>query len=228
MSFLVLIATQFALAQDAQQILRKADGYRNPGDSYEMQVKVETPENKSTMMVYLKGNDKTIVVTQEPIKDQGRNMLMLDRDFFAYVPNLKRSMRLSLSQKLSGQVANGDISRTRWFGDYEPKIESKTKDQVKLFLKGKKDNLTYDSLRVLVDAKTFKPLQAEFLGLDGKKILKTAFYEQYKTLAGSERPSVIRIQDPSSGETSYIRLQSMKVRSFENTFFTQRNMESLR
>lgn len=217
-----------AQAQSAEQILKKADDFRNPGESFEMQVQVETSESNSTFVVYLKGNEQTIIVTKQPARDVGRNMLMLDRDFYAYIPNLKRSMRLSLSQKLSGQVANGDVSRTRWYGDYEATIEKKSEGKIWLFLKGKKPNLTYDSMRIVVDAKTSKPLAADFLGLDGKKVLKRAAFEDYKTLAGAERPGTIRILDPSTNETSFIRVQSMKVRNFTEGFFTQRNMESLR
>ena len=42
------------------------------------------------------------------------------------MPSLKRAIRVSLSQKLMGEAANGDISRMRWYGDYNVKIEKQT------------------------------------------------------------------------------------------------------
>src|ERR1700692_2385353 len=107
---LLLVQSVWA-AGSPEDWVKKADDIRNPSESYEMKMKVVSPENTSIYQVYLKGQDKTLIVTKEPVRDKGRNMLMLDRDFYAYIPNLKRSMRLSLAQKLSGQVANGDISR---------------------------------------------------------------------------------------------------------------------
>lgn len=211
-------------AQPAQW-LKKADDIRNPSDSYEMKIQVEDGENDSVFDVYLKGQDKTLIVTREPARDKGRNMLMLDRDFFAYVPNLKRSMKLSLSQKLSGQVANGDISRTRWFGDYAPQLEQEKNGEIQLLLKGTKTNLTYAWIRLWLKKENFQPLRAEYLGLNGKTTLKRAYFENYKNLVGALRPATIRIVD-TQNQTSKIQILSMQKRSFEDSFFTNRNMET--
>lgn len=70
--------------ENPSEWVKKADSIRNPADSYEMKIKVETPENESVFQVFLQGQDKTLIVTKEPVRDKGRNMLMLDRDFNAY------------------------------------------------------------------------------------------------------------------------------------------------
>lgn len=207
--------------------VRKADQIRNPGESYEMRIKVESADASSVLQVYLKGQDRTLIVTKEPARDRGRNMLMLDRDFHAYVPNLKRSMKLSLAQKLQGQVANGDISRTRWHGDYEVTLEKSESGEHQLLLKGKKDNLTYAWIRLWLADKTFRPLRAEYLGLNGKTVLKKAFFEDYKQMAGALRPSTLRIEDTGQGR-SYIRVLEMKEREMADSFFTVRNMETMK
>lgn len=207
--------------------VKKADNIRNPSDSYEMKIKVETSENTSVFQVYLQGQDKTLIVTKEPARDKGRNMLMLERDFNAYVPNLKRSMRLSLAQKLSGQVANGDISRTRWYGDYTVTKEADTGKEVQLLLKGNKDNLTYAWVRLWLKKGTFEPLRAEYLALNGKTVLKKASFEDYKSLAGAVRPTTLKIEDTNK-QTSYIRILSMDKKEYSDSFFTVRNMESMK
>lgn len=207
--------------------VKKADEIRNPAESYEMKIKVETSESTSVFQVFLKGQDKTLIVTKEPARDKGRNMLMLDRDFHAYVPNLKRSMRLSLAQKLSGQVANGDISRTRWGGDYKVTKEAETANETQLLLKGNKDNLTYAWIRLWLKKGSHAPLRAEYLGLNGKTVLKRASFEDYKEIAGAVRPSTLKIEDANK-QVSYIRILSMTPRTFSDSFFTVRNMESLK
>lgn len=209
------------------EMVKKADEIRNPAESYEMKIKVETSENTSVFQVFLKGQDKTLIVTKEPARDKGRNMLMLDRDFHAYVPNLKRSMRLSLAQKLSGQVANGDISRTRWYGDYDVSKEAETGEEVQLLLKGNKDNLTYAWVRLWLKKGTYAPMRAEYLGLNGKTVLKRASFEDYKKIAGAVRPGTLKIEDTNK-QVSYIRVLSMDPKSFSDSFFTVRNMESMK
>lgn len=216
-----------AFAENPSEWVKKADNIRNPAESYEMKIKVETAENTSVFQVFLKGQDKTLIVTKEPARDKGRNMLMLDRDFNAYVPNLKRSMRLSLAQKLSGQVANGDISRTRWYGDYDVTKESENGNEVQLLLKGNKDNLTYAWVRLWLKKGSFAPLRAEYLGLNGKTVLKRASFEDYKSISGAIRPTTLKIEDTNK-QISYIRILSMNQKQFSDSFFTVRNMESMK
>ncbi|WP_413560574.1 outer membrane lipoprotein-sorting protein [Bdellovibrio sp. HCB209] len=224
---LVFSALTAKAALSPEQMVLAADKIRNPSDSYEMQIKVETSEGTSVFDVFLKGQDKTMIITKEPARDKGRNMLMLDRDFHAYIPNLKRSMRLSLAQKLSGQVANGDISRTRWAGDYAVTKEKEDAKEVQLMLKGTKDNLTYASIRLWLKKGNSQPLRADYLGLDGKTVLKRAAFEDYKSISGAVRPTTIKIEDVNK-QVSYIRIQSMKAKSFDDSFFTTRNMESMK
>lgn len=224
--FLFLFTSLFA-AQSPELLLKKADDIRNPSNSYQMSIQVESEDGTSVFDVYLKGQDKTIIVTKEPSRDKGRNMLMLDREFQAYIPNLKRSMRLSLAQKLSGQVANGDISRTRWYGDYKPTIEKETAKEIQLFLVAEKDNLTYPAIRLWLDKSNDRPLRTEYLGSNKTTVLKKAYFENYKSLAGAIRPSTIRIEDANK-KTSLIKIESMQAKNFEDSFFTVRNMESFK
>lgn len=226
--FLLFLNLDNAIAAlNADELVKKADDIRNPAQSYTMTVQVDGDDSSTEFEVYIKGQNKTIIVTKSPARDKGRNMLMLEQDFQAYIPNLKRSMRLSLAQKLSGQVANGDISRTRWHGDYTVKLESETKDEAQLLLKANKENLTYAWIRLWIDKKNNRPLRTEYLGLNGKTLLKKAYFENYKELAGSIRPSLIRIEDTNQ-KISYIKITSMAPKNFDDSFFSVRNMESLK
>lgn len=226
---LILVAfwSVFCFGESPNQILEKADSYRNPSESYEMNILVEADGKTQVFQVFLKGKEKTLIVTKEPARDRGRNMLMLGRDFHAYVPNLKRSMRLSLAQKLSGQVSNGDIARTRWAGDYDVQVELQDQKEIQMLLKGNKDNLTYANIRLWVDSKTHKPLRTEYLALNAKTILKKAWFQDYKEILGELRPSRILIQD-TGGEKSEIKIQNMKNLNLKDDFFSVRQMESMK
>lgn len=225
---LVLFANASSASDDqASEYLKRADSIRNPGQQYEMIVQIKTPDTESKLKVYLNGTDKTLIVTQSPANDIGRNMLMLDRDFYAYIPTLKRSVRLSLAQKLSGQIANGDIARTRWYGDYRIVSSEIKGKEIELLLEGNKPNLTYQKIRLWLEAGTAKPVRADYLNINGTKVIKTAIFEKYKVMAGSERPSLIRIKEPS-GKASTMTFLSMTVSKFSENFFTEKNMETLR
>lgn len=134
-------------AADADTLLKQADDVRNPSETYKMMIKVTTSATDQEFEVFLKGRDKTLVVVKSPVKDRGRNMLMLDRDFQAYIPNLKKAVR-------------------------KPIIERTEGSNTVLFLDGLKPMLTYQKLRLWVDSKSARPQRAEFLGLDGKTVLK--------------------------------------------------------
>lgn len=223
-----MVPTAQAAEPTAAEILRKADEVRNPGESYFLKVQVVTsdrPDRPSEFEVSLLGNDKTLIKTIAPRKDRGRNMLMRGTEMWAYIPNLKRAVRVSLSQRLVGQAANGDISRMRWAGDYDARIDSQTDKHWTLFLTAKKDGLTYDKLRVVVEKGTFRPKYAEYL-TKGGKLLKKAQFTGYKELCGKQRPSEIRIQDAiREDDISSIKVLEMEVRQFPASLFVPENLE---
>lgn len=208
------------------EILKKVDEVRNPSGSYEMTVDIESSDSSdiSTFEVSLKGNDKTLIKTTRPIKDRGRNMLMLEENMWVFIPNIKRSVRVSLAQKLTGLAANGDIARMRWSDDYSAKIEKQDKNEYVLFLSANKKGLTYDQLRVWVNSKNYYPIRVEYLSLN-QKILKTARYEDFKQLAGRVRPSKIEIQDSINNNLkSTIFIRHMAEKEFNDSIFNQKNL----
>lgn len=211
----------------ATEILRRADEVRNPGESYFLRVQVESsdrPGEPSEFEVSLLGNSKTLVRTLRPTRDRGRNLLMLNTQMWAYVPNLKRAVRVSLGQKLVGQAANGDISRMRWSGDYDAAVEKQDDKSWTLLLTGNKEGLTYAKVRVVVEKGTFHPLYAEYLTVAGNP-LKKAQFTGYKDLIGRQRPTEIRIQDAvRPDDRSVIKVLEMEVRSFPASMFVPENL----
>lgn len=228
--FLILAFSLFChlgLAKtDAEKILREVDAIRNPSGSYEMEVDISSlgSDEVSTFLVKLKGNNKTLVKTLAPNRDKGRLLLMLDENMWVYMPNLKRSLRVSLAQKLTGQAANGDITRTRWVGDYKAELENEDKQSYILLLNATKKGLTYDKIRVWVEKKNYRPLKVEFLSLS-KLVLKTGLYKNYKKMAGKERPTTIELQDAHNAkDQSTILIKNIVTKDFNDSLFNQKNL----
>lgn len=210
----------------ADTILKKADEVRNPSESFSMVVDVITKgEEDARFEVLIKGKNQTLIRTQKPTRDLGRNMLMQDESMWAYVPNLKRAVRVSLNQKLTGQAANGDISRMRWHGDYEASVEKETKKEWILTLSANKRGLTYEKIRAWISKDSFHPTQAEYLTKQGK-VLKTASFEGYKKVLGKQRPTEITIRDASNkSKASQIMIREMESTDFPNSLFNQNSLK---
>lgn len=206
--------------EDPAEILRKVDAIRNPSESYEMKVRI----GESLFLVLISGNSKTIVKTLEPVRDRGRDLLMIDEEMWAYIPNLKRAVRVSLSQKLTGQAANGDISRMRWSGDYAAQLESQEAGEWVLALRANKKGLTYERIRVWVSKKDYSPKKAEYL-TDSGKILKRASFERYQMMAGRMRPTRLEIESAvNSSERSTLEVSSMTPKKFSDSIFNPQRL----
>ena len=222
-SLVVLSTLQFGLvwaASSPVEILKKVDAIRNPAESYDMRVRI----GESLFLVLISGNSRTIVKTLDPARDRGRDLLMIDEEMWAYIPNLKRAVRVSLSQKLTGQAANGDISRMRWSGDYVPQIESQEADAWILSLKAAKKGLTYERIRVWVSKKDHSPQKAEYL-TDAGKVLKRAQFEEYRMMAGRLRPTRLEIQSAvNSSESSTLKMESMTPKKFSESLFNPQRL----
>lgn len=214
--FFTLVAfglTTAGFAITPEEILKKADAIRNPDGDYVMKVDVESSfDDPRTFEVSIHGSNRTLIKTLAPARDKDRALLMVDENMWAYVPNLKRGVRISLSQKLTGQAANGDISRTRWTGDYTAKIEKENDRTWTLFLEANKKGLTYDKIRAVIEKKSFRPLSTEYLSLAGKP-LKLATFSNYKAIGGNTRPTAIEIKDAiRADQKSTIHIRTMTVK----------------
>jgi outer membrane lipoprotein-sorting protein len=204
-----------APSPNPEAILRKVDAIRNPSESYEMRVRI----GESRFMAMIQGANRTVVRTLEPARDRGRDLLMVGEEMWAYIPNLKRAVRVSLSQKLTGQAANGDISRMRWAEDYEATIESEDEGNWVLALRARRKGLTYERIRVWVARKDHSPVRAEYLTAAGK-ILKRARFEGYRMMAGRVRPTRLEIESAvNASEHSTLEVESMSPRSFPVSLF---------
>ena len=202
-------------APSPEEILSRVDELRNPSESYQMRVRI----GDTLFDVLLEGNSKTFVKTLEPARDRGRDMLMLGEEMWAYIPNLKRAVRVSLSQKLTGQAANGDISRMRWSGDYSPKIALETPSSWTLDLTATKKGLTYERIRIEVEKKTFHPKTAEYQ-TSSSKPLKRATFGGFKMVAGRVRPTVLEIQSAvNANDHSTLLVEEMEKKKFQSSQF---------
>ncbi len=221
---------------DANRLLELADAVRFPRESFETEVTVsnfsgDKPGDEFKYRVMSRGNENTIVLTTSPASERGQAMLMRGRDLWVFMPSVSQPVRLSLSQRLTGQVANGDLARANFSGDYTPTLVGEEildgRRAHVLELAARDRSVTYAKVRFWVAADNQQPLKAEFYSLSGK-LLKTARYEDFRELGGRVRPTRLVMEDAlKAGERSVLTYQSMALRDMPEQMFTREYLKRL-
>lgn len=221
---------------EAQAIVEKADLTRFPAEGFQVEVSIVTTlADKSSetrkYRVLAKGNDNSIVMVTEPASDRGQIMLMKGRDLWVFMPDVSQPIRLSLAQRLTGQVANGDLARANFAGDYSPRIvgsETVGNDHYHVLeLKAVDRGVTYQRVMYWVNKKNAWPLKAEFYSLSNR-LLKRCRYEDYQTMAGRMRPTRLVMEDAlKEGEHSILEYRTMKLRDLPDKVFTKDYLKKL-
>jgi outer membrane lipoprotein-sorting protein len=220
----------------AKSILQKADLVRFPSHDFEVAVTINTTGASSSAesrkyRIFSKGNENTIVMATEPASERGQVLLMKGRDLWIFLPTLSQPVRLGLAQRLTGQVANGDLARANFVGDYQPKlIRTDTVDGESLYvleLTAVDRSVTYHRILYWVLQSTYWPRKAEFYSLSDR-LLKTCIYEEFRPMAGRTRPTRLVMHDAlRSGEESILEYSDMRLRDLPDKMFTKDYLKRL-
>jgi outer membrane lipoprotein-sorting protein len=217
-------------ADAARELVARADGIRFPEQGFQADVAITTTEpdaepEERAYRILSKGNSRTLVQTTAPAIDRNQILLMRDQDLWAFLPNLSQPIRLPLSQRLTGEVANGDLARANFSGDYVPTLVREENidgdTYAVLQLDAAEQWVTYRRVMYWVNAKSARPRKAEFYAVSGR-LLKTCRYEDFKTLGGATRPARLVIEDAlRSGRQSVLVYDHMVLRDLPDKIFTK-------
>ena len=234
--FVTMASAASEEAELARSIMEKTDQIRFPRESFEVDVSINTtaPDQQPDMHKYRvlsKGNENSVVMATEPASERGQIILMKGRDLWVFMPSISQPVRLSLSQRLTGQVANGDLARANFAGDYNATIlRTDTIDGDKYYvleLTGVDRGVTYHKVLYWVRQSNFWPYRAEFYSLSNR-LLKTARYEDFKMLLGKQRPTRLVMEDAlRKGEVSVLEYSEMKLRDLPDKIFTKDYLKKL-
>lgn len=239
MALLVSCLTANSLAADKidpDTIVEKADLIRFPTEAFQVTVKITTTQDDDDpdiriYQVLVKGNDKSIIKTLKPAVDAGQVLLMREKSLWAFMPRVSQPIRLPLAQKLTGQVANGDLAKARFAGDYDAKLlRTETIDDTEYYLlelNAKHRGVTYHRVHYWVNTRNYKPYKAQFYSLS-KRLLKTTEYTGYRDMGGKTRPTQLIMTDAlRKGERSVLEYSNMVQRNLPNKLFTKDYLKKL-
>lgn len=228
---LILSSKVFSAEIDANEIVKKADLKRGLGNiSHTFKVTITNQDEKREVyQVSFRDVNASLTEQVEPERARGRKLLMKDYDIWLYTPNIKKPLRISLEQKLTGEVSNGDIAKTNYAEDYEATLiatEKKGNEEFyKLDLKAKNKKVTYGRIEYIVGKKDFMPSEATFFALSGKP-LKSAQFSDFKQIQGISRATKMVIHDYlQKDKFSTMIFSDHKPQKFSDSIFNKDRLE---
>ena len=230
-SFVALFTSEFARANSsAEELVRKADQHRGLQGSFTMQVKTIVEERgektEQEYRVDVRDIETSRVEQIQPVRASGRKLLMKGFDMWLFTPQVKKPVRIGLQQRLTGDVANGDISRTNYAHDYLASITSREAGgAVVIDLKAKDKRVTYSRIKYWIEEATAKPIKAEFFALNGK-LMKTATFSEFKKIEGTDRMTKVTISDSvTRNRSSTLIYSKQKTMKFSDSEFNKEQMD---
>lgn len=203
----------WAAQKSANEIIAATDRLRNPQQSFRSAITITEyidgrKNDQMKVTVYSKprpddGQFRSIVYIDSPARDAGKVMLRDGKDLYFYDPDSANTIRISPQQRLLGQASNGDVMTTNFARDYNSKLlgtetiegaGKKSYNCYSLQLRARGGAAFYKAIDYWVDTKTNRPVKGRFYSSSGK-LLKIAFYDDFRSAMGATRPMKVSIVD---------------------------------
>lgn len=173
--FLVMASVSpdgFAAELSALQILDRADDkwdLKNSTIELELLVYRETELRKTyRMLAKYQDTDHVLAETVYPPRNEGEKMLQAGRrNFWTFLPNINRAIRISESNSLSNSdFSNSDLLSPRLSNEYTPQLLGMEKlrdaEAYKLELTAKDESTPYAKIIYWVSKADFVPLRRDY------------------------------------------------------------------
>src|SRR2546426_220550 len=220
----------------ATDLVREADRARRPADSFVWKIGITSQEAKKApsvdgFEVFVKGGGRVFVKFMAPPRNVGRSLLALGRDLWIYLPDAGKPVRIPFSQRLVGQVANGDIARADYAGDYDATlVGEESVDGVAchvLDLKAKSKEVTYSAIKYWASKEGRRPVKAEFYAATGT-LLKTGLFDNFKDVGGHRLATRLTLTDAiRKDRRSVLDYGELTVRDLPDKYFDKNYMKTL-
>ena len=151
---------------------------------------------------------------------------------WVFIPNVSQPIRLGLAQRLTGQVANGDLARANFSGDYNPTILRTEKvsgeDHYVLELLAVDRSVTYHRVLLWVNKSNLPPSQGRVLLTfkPADEILRLRRLSRHGRQAPPDR-LVMEDAGSSAAIESVLEYEDMKLRDLPDKVFSKDYLKKL-
>jgi len=241
--FLFLTFTFLVHAQDAKEIVQKADA-KMKGEKTsmsEMTMKIVRPTWDRTVSFknWTKGTDYSLALITAPAKEKGQSFLKYKREMWSWNPTINRMIKLPpsmLSQGWMGSDFTNDdlLNESSIVVDYTHKILGKEivseKNCYKIELIPKEDApVVWGKIILWISEDEYLQLKGEYYDEDDY-LVKTEIGSDIKDMGGRIIPARFELipADKESHKT-IVTLDAVEFnKPIDDSFFTQQNMKRVR
>lgn len=179
----LLAAIGPARATDIGAILKKADAFRLPDASAQVETLVQTfkggkLDKEKRYQILLKPGGKSLILSRSP-GEAGQKMLMSGDSFWLLLPGSARPIRITPLQKLLGDAAAGDIATMTWAGDYSGAVARELEVDgvpcLELELTALRKSLSYQRVLLHVAKNDYRPLHADLFAASNRRVKQARF-----------------------------------------------------
>lgn len=215
---------------DKAAVLEKVDRALNPESyvSYKKIVNIDTKGVKKEFVMYVGklGADKVLGAFLSPKSEVGRSTLRIGENMWLYIPNVKKPVRITSLQSVTGGLFNNaDIMGLDYSDEYECVALTTGSGKLLLELKARNGSVAYEKLKITADQETFVPDTIECYTASGM-LVKTLHFKQIVEFEnGFRRPSVIETDSPLyKGARSIMIYSQLKRVQLAEELFNINNM----
>ncbi len=228
-------------AEEVAELLARADAFRLPDAEARVELRVRLYEREALdkerhYTVYVRPGRRSLVLFRSA-GESGQKVLMLDNDYWIFMPDTRRPIRITPLQKLLGEAATGDVATLTWSEDYSGRPLarnvsdgpcSEARPCVLLELHSARAGTTYERIELWLDEDGV-PVHAR-LYLASGKLAKEASYTLGE-VEGRRRITAMRLFDHINHhrrtEIDYLGITPVSVseRFFNPAFLARDNLE---
>jgi outer membrane lipoprotein-sorting protein len=238
---LLFIVAPFLYAQDAKEIVKRADDkMRGKTSQAEMVITTTRPTWTREMSVktWMKGTDFAMILIQSPVKDKGTVFLKRKKEVWNWLPTLERSIKLPpsmMSQSWMGTDFTNDdlVKESSIVEDYEHSLVGDTLLQgrtcyIVQMIPKPEAAVVWGKLIVCIDKKDYIELHSRFYDEDGS-LINVMNASDIKEMDGRLIPTRL-VMIPTENKNQKTEILYKKIlfnRPIEDTFFTLDKMRNL-
>ena len=179
------------------------------------------------LVSYAKTNDQKIIVRfTAPARMVGSDLIMLDRNVWAFDPGSGREVKIPTNLSFGGTgFSYGDVLRLNFSDNYVPVLKASDPKTWTLELTAKERDAPYYRIVLVID-RDFNPQKGTCYTRAGD-LVKTMDYTEPKDLGAGAKPATITVKSPlDEKEVSSLSIVKETRKDYPDNVFNKRNLSA--